>query len=51
MLYIGVDLGTSSVKLLVMDQAGEIKNINKIKCCYGCYECYVVNHLARGNIQ
>ncbi len=27
MLYIGVDLGTSSVKLLVMDQAGAIKNI------------------------
>lgn len=27
MLYIGVDLGTSSVKLLLMDEAGEIKRI------------------------
>ncbi len=27
MLYIGVDLGTSSVKLLLMDEAGDIKNI------------------------
>ncbi len=27
MLYIGVDLGTSSVKLLVMDETGDIKNI------------------------
>lgn len=27
MLFIGVDLGTSSVKLLLMDEAGEIKNI------------------------
>lgn len=27
MLYIGVDLGTSSVKLLMMDQDGEIKKI------------------------
>lgn len=26
MLYIGIDLGTSSVKLLLMDEAGEIKN-------------------------
>lgn len=26
MLYIGVDLGTSSVKLLVMDETGDIKN-------------------------
>ena len=27
MLYIGVDLGTSAVKLLLMDQDGEIKKI------------------------
>lgn len=27
MLYIGVDLGTSSVKLLLMDESGDIKNI------------------------
>lgn len=27
MLYIGVDLGTSSVKLLLMDENGDIKNI------------------------
>ena len=27
MLYIGVDLGTSAVKLLLMDEAGDIKNI------------------------
>ncbi len=27
MLYIGADLGTSSVKLLLMDEAGDIKNI------------------------
>lgn len=27
MLYIGVDLGTSSVKLLLMDETGDIKNI------------------------
>jgi xylulokinase len=27
MLYVGVDLGTSSVKLLLMDETGDIKNI------------------------
>ena len=27
MLYIGVDLGTSAVKLLLMDEKGNIKNI------------------------
>ena len=27
MLYIGVDLGTSAVKLLLMDGAGQIKKI------------------------
>ena len=27
MLYIGVDLGTSAVKLLLMDEKGDIKNI------------------------
>jgi xylulokinase len=27
MLYIGVDLGTSSIKLLLMDEAGDIKSI------------------------
>ena len=27
MLYIGVDLGTSAVKLLLMDEKGEIKNV------------------------
>ena len=27
MLYIGVDLGTSAVKLLLMDGEGSIKNI------------------------
>ena len=27
MLYIGVDLGTSAVKLLLMDEMGEIKKI------------------------
>jgi xylulokinase len=27
MLYIGIDLGTSAVKLLLMDEKGEIKNI------------------------
>ena len=26
-LYIGVDLGTSAVKLLLMDELGEIKNV------------------------
>ena len=27
MLYIGVDLGTSAVKLLLMDSEGKIQNI------------------------
>ena len=27
MLYIGIDLGTSAVKLLLMDEAGQIKNV------------------------
>ena len=27
MLYIGIDLGTSAVKLLLMDEKGSIKNI------------------------
>ena len=27
MLYIGIDLGTSSVKLLLMDGDGNVKNI------------------------
>ena len=27
MLYIGVDLGTSAVKLLLMDEKGKIQNI------------------------
>ncbi len=27
MLYIGVDLGTSAVKLLLMDETGKIKKI------------------------
>ena len=27
MLYIGIDLGTSAVKLLLMDEKGQIKNI------------------------
>ena len=27
MLYIGIDLGTSAVKLLLMDGAGQIKKI------------------------
>ena len=27
MLYIGVDLGTSAVKLLLMDEKGKIRNI------------------------
>lgn len=27
MLYIGVDLGTSAVKLLLMDEEGKIRNI------------------------
>ncbi|MDO5293570.1 MAG: xylulokinase [bacterium] len=27
MLYIGIDLGTSSVKMLLMDEKGEIKNV------------------------
>ena len=27
MLYIGVDLGTSAVKLLLMDEKGDIKKI------------------------
>ena len=27
MLFIGVDLGTSTVKLLLMDEAGDIKKI------------------------
>lgn len=26
-LYIGIDLGTSSMKLLLMDREGQIKNI------------------------
>ena len=26
-LYIGIDLGTSAVKLLLMDELGEIKNV------------------------
>ena len=31
MLYIGVDLGTSAVKLLVMDETGDIKKIVSIR--------------------
>ena len=27
MLYIGIDLGTSAVKLLLMDSEGKIRNI------------------------
>ena len=27
MLYIGIDLGTSAVKLLLMDESGDIKNV------------------------
>ena len=27
MLYIGIDLGTSAVKLLLMTESGEIRNI------------------------
>ncbi|MGN1156015.1 MAG: FGGY family carbohydrate kinase, partial [Agathobacter sp.] len=27
MLFIGIDLGTSSVKLLLMDEQGQIKNV------------------------
>ena len=27
MLYIGIDLGTSAVKLLLMDESGNIRNI------------------------
>ena len=27
MLYIGIDLGTSAVKLLLMDEEGQIQNI------------------------
>ena len=27
MLYIGIDLGTSAVKLLLMDQEGRVKNV------------------------
>ena len=27
MLYIGIDLGTSAVKLLLMDEQGRIKNV------------------------
>ena len=27
MLYIGIDLGTSAVKLLLMDETGNVKNI------------------------
>ena len=27
MLYIGIDLGTSAVKLLLMNEKGEIKNV------------------------
>jgi xylulokinase len=36
MLYIGVDLGTSSVKLLLMDEAGDIKSIvlREYPICY-----------------
>ena len=30
MLYIGVDLGTSAVKLLLMDEKGGIKNMTCI---------------------
>ena len=26
-LYIGIDLGTSAVKLLLMDEAGQVKNV------------------------
>ena len=29
MLYIGVDLGTSAVKLLLMDESGKVLNIVK----------------------
>ena len=34
MYYIGIDLGTSAVKLLLMDSNGEIKNIvsKDIRC-------------------
>ena len=27
MLYIGIDLGTSAVKLLLMDETGDIKKV------------------------
>ena len=30
MLYIGIDLGTSAVKLLLMDREGDIKNVVSI---------------------
>ena len=29
MLYIGIDLGTSAVKLLLMDETGDIKKVGK----------------------
>ena len=38
MLYIGVDLGTSAVKLLLMDEKGEIKKI-----VYNEYELYYLH--------
>ena len=36
MLYIGVDLGTSAVKLLLMDEEGKIRNIvsKNIPCSF-----------------
>lgn len=32
MLYIGVDLGTSAVKLLLMDEKGNVKKIVNREC-------------------
>lgn len=36
MLYIGIDLGTSAVKLLMMDEEGNIQKKAGSKCVYHC---------------
>ena len=52
MLYIGIDLGTSAVKLLLMDEEGQIKNeisreypleFLSIPPPFGAVEFFVVN--------
>ena len=41
MLYIGVDLGTSAVKLLLMDSAGTVQKIVSREYPPVCTSCYL----------